>query len=534
MPEADSSPRQFQGPGRRAVRRGASGLCALALACALPWPATAEAPLSAIDWLSESVATPAVAAPAPPTPIDEPAVTDNALPQDVTVSVLGAPSLDALGLLSPRVTGLPAALWGAATLDQVLPALTTARTDGMPALQALLMTLLLSEADPPVDSVAGGALYMARIDKLLAMGALDQAAALIALAPEIDPALFRRSFDVALLTGDEDAGCAQMAANPALAPTLPARIFCLARGGDWNAAALTLETARALGQVSEDEDGLLSRFLDPALAEDLPQLTPPARMTPLDWRIYEAIGETFPTGTLPIAFAHAELLAPSGWKAQLEAAERLSRAGVVDPNLLAGLYSLKKPAASGGVWDRVAAFQALDAALAAGDAAAVSRALPITWAAMAQVELEIVLAAIFSERLAAIPLTGDASGVAFRLRLLSADYAEAAEVHVPADAREAFLAGLARGDLTGRPAWNSLGRAIAAAFETPTLSLETLSLITEARTGELLLRANERITSGVESDPAGVTEGLAILLRLGLADTARRVALQLMLLERRG
>ena len=68
--------------------------------------------------------------------------------------------------------------------------------------------------------------------------------------------------------------------------------------------------------------------------------------------------------------------------ASYEAVERLSRMGSVTPNLLLGLYTQQKPAASGGVWDRVAAFQALDAAITAKDQAQIEATLPKAWEKM--------------------------------------------------------------------------------------------------------------------------------------------------------
>ncbi len=105
-----------------------------------------------------------------------------------------------------------------------------------------------------------------------------------------------------------------MVESPGLAPTFPARIFCLARSGDWNAAALTLRTGQALGYITEAEEALLSRFLDPDLYEGEPPLPTPAPVTPLAWRMFEAIGEPLSTATLPMAFAHAELRPQAGWK----------------------------------------------------------------------------------------------------------------------------------------------------------------------------------------------------------------------------
>lgn len=494
-------------------------------------PARADAPLSAIDWLSQSIATPA-AEPAVP----EPEVSPGALPSDVTVSVLGGPSPDSAGVLAPQVTGLPRDLWGLGRTDEIAALIRAERIDALPALRDLILRVLLAEAEAPADAGGRGILLLARIDKLLEMGALDQVAALIEAAQSDDAQVFRRAFDVAMLTGTEDTACARLRDAPDLAPTFPARIFCLARSGDWNAAALSLRTGQALGQISEVEDALLSRFLDPDLYEGEPPLTPPQPVTPLAWRMLEAVGEGLPTLGLPLAFSHAELRDTAGWKAQVEAAERLSRAGVVSPNLLLGIYTARLPAASGGVWDRVDAFQRFDTALATGDAAQVAARLPLVWSRLSAAELEVPFAALFGEALIGLDLPPEAAALAFRVALLSPAYERAAVARVPADATEAFLAGLARGDLAGLTPPDSLARAIAPAFADPPPppAPDLAALAEERRTGEAILLAIDRIGRGVQGDMRGVTEGLALLRRLGLEDAARRTALELMLLERRG
>jgi hypothetical protein len=517
----------------------------LALAWLLsPVARAEEAPLSAIDWLSQSVtaprgsvaaSAPAAAAPAPSAKLDEPPVsTEGGLPEDVTVSVLDGPAPDGVGLLTPEVTGLPRALWGMGLTQEIAAAITAETTDILPMQQAFLLTLLLAEAEPPADAGGHGVLLLARIDKLLAMGALDQAEALIRATNTVTVDLFRRAFDVALLTGAEDEACEVMRGSPALAPTFPARIFCLARSGDWNAAALTLRTAQALGQVTDEEDALLSRFLDPEEYEEEQDLLPPARPTPLVWRMYEAVGETLPTGTLPVAFAHAELREQAGWKAQVEAAERLARAGAIAPNQLLGIYTERLPAASGGIWDRVEAFQRFDTALTSGDPGAVARTLPAAWARMVEAELEVPFARLFAERLLRLPLTGEAAALAFRVALLSPEYERAAQARTAADPTEAFLIGLARGSLQGVTPPDSMARAIAPAFLHADAFPEAESLLLQNRLGEALLLAIDRIARGVQGDLRGVTEGLALFRRVGLEEVARRTALELLLLERRG
>ena len=493
--------------------------------------AQAEAPLSAIDWLSQSVTTPA-ALPAPQP--EEPKVSTGALPQDVAVSSLDAPAPDAIGLLPPQVTGLPRSLWGLGRTDEIAALITAERTETLPALKSLLTAVLLAEAEAPADAAGRGTLLLARIDKLLDLGALGPAAALLDKAASVQPDLFRRTFDVALLTGTEDRACETMRANPELAPTFPARIFCLARSGDWNAAALTLRTAQALGFVTDEEDALLSRFLDPELYEDEPPLAKPARPTPLVWRMLEAVGEPLPTQSLPLAFAHAELRDTVGWKAQLEAAERLARAGAIQPEVLRRLYTDRKPAASGGVWDRVADVQELEAALTGANAVAVADLLPTLWDRMTVAELEVPFAELYAERLAVLNLPDDAAALVFRIGLLSASYERAARARVPKDATEAFLIGLALGSVEGLAPPDSLARAIAPAFRNPPGDPEFTALLAEGRLGETLLGAIDRINGGLQGMPGGVTAGLSVLAQTGMTDALRRTALELMLLERRG
>jgi hypothetical protein len=498
---------------------------------------TADGPLSAIDWLSQSVAAPAGGDTGGlAMAINEPPVAGqgSALPDPVLTTSLDAPSPDAVGLIAPAVSGLPADLWGAGLTRDIAMRLTASHAGDLPALRQLFLTILLAEAKAPVDAGGRGELLQVRIDKLLALGALEQAAALIQAAGAGTPDLFRRAFDVALLTGAEDRACVQMAETPDLAPTLPARIFCLARSGDWDTAALTLHTSEALGQVSADQASLLAGFLDPGLFDGAPPPHAPTPVTPLDWKIYEAIGEPLPTESLPIAFSYADLSPRAGWKAQIEAAERLTRAGTIPPNVILGLYTERDPAASGGVWDRVDAFQRFEAALASGDTDRIAQTLPMVWARMQEAELEVPFAVLFGKTLSQVPLEGEAAAIAYQVGLLSPSRDLVVRQHPSADQTDVFLAGLAAGDLTSLVAPNSLGRAIAEAFKTPIPSTEAQSFLDAARPGEALLVAIDNIARGVEGDLRGVTEGLSLLRLQGLEDVARRTALELMLLERRG
>ncbi len=500
-------------------------------------PAGAEAPLSAIDWLSQSVATP-IALPLPQVGLTEPPVTKGALPEDISVQRIDGPSDDAVGLLPGSVTGLPRDLWGPSPSELLVGLIRADTGDSLPALRGLLYTLLLAELAPPVDSDARGLLFLARVDRLLDFGALDQARALLDQVGADQPETFRRWFDVALLLGEEDRACATMRALPDVAPTYPARIFCLARGGDWTAAALTLQSARALGDISPEEEALLSRFLDPELFEGEPALPTPARPSPLVWRMLEAVGEPMATNALPLAFAHGDLRPTTGWKAQIEAAERLTRTGALPPNRLLGLYDARKAAASGGVWDRVAAVQAFDAAFVATDNAAVAATLPRVWDQMAGIGLQVAFAELYGEGLAKLPLTGAAADLAFRIGLLSPAY-EAVALAAPDAGTDpsgaaAFLAAVARGDPGKATPPEGIGTAIRDGFAGRDLPPALAALIAERRLGEAILRASAMIAGGAGGDLGRISDGLACLRAVGLEDVARRTSLQLLLLDQRG
>lgn len=316
---------------------------ALALAgCTAGSVAASETPLSAIDWLSRSIEVSTDRAPA------------SALPGPVTVEPLRAPP-EKIGYLSAKSIGLSDDLWLASQSTDLVALLGKMPEDLPLALRDALANLvaLNAPANDPDRSF-----LLARIDTLLALGRIDAAGRLIKTAGTEDPAVFRRSFDIALLSESEDLGCQVLQSHPELSPTYPARIFCLARLGDWSAAALTLGTAVALGEVTEDDAAILSRFLDDGEGDLLPPPKRPKTVTPLVFRMYEAIGEPLATRGLPLAFAHSDLRHHNGWKTRIEAGERLYRAGAISGQTMLELYIERDPAASGGVWDRARAVQA--------------------------------------------------------------------------------------------------------------------------------------------------------------------------------
>lgn len=497
--------------------------------------ATSDQPLSAIEWLKDPapihLSDPLqVALPTSP-------AAPGATPPAIEVTPLAQPRADAAGLLSPQSTGLPATLWRDSATDTLVSLLQRLPPDPLPALQSLYYTLLLAEAEPPLDAQGASRFLTARLAALRRLGAVDPALALAGQAGATDRSVFDPWFDLSLLAGTEEAACAALAADPALTQRYDTRVFCLARSGDWPTAALTLQTARALEAIEPRTATLLEAFLDPELIGATPQTAPTAgTMTPLLFRLYEAVGAPLPTANLPREYAMADLRGFSGWKAEIEAAERLTHSGALPANRLLGLYTDQSPAASGGVWDRAAGVQALETALEKADPDAVAKILPPLWQAMRREGLAVAFAALFADRLAALPLDGPTRRLAFQIALLSPDYETLGPDLAAADGAQfsdadLFLAALARGAPDPTLA-RSLGQqAVVAGFATTAPSRDHAELLEAGRLGQAILLAALQLDAAGPNATRDIEAGLATLRALGLEDTARRTALEILLLR---
>lgn len=530
-------------PRRRPLRESLTGWAALLTVAALPalaqTPAAQPAPLSAIDWLRNGLAMPEPGAwPLTPPPL----LTDSG--DEISVRPLDALQPEAVGLFAAARVGLPATLWGptpAATLAELIAGLPA---DMLPALRDLAHRLLLAEFNAPLpgaDPQTGPVFLLARVDKLVEFGALDQALALLDALDSDLPVLRRRRFEIALLLGDEDSACPGI-----LRPEPPigdpgGLVFCLARAGAWDAAVDLLDTAAEAGTIDPYRAHLLDLFLHGDEAEDEIALLPPPPGTPPDplaWRLREAVGEAMPATGMPVAFAHADLRGLVGWRSQIEAAERLARTGALTPNRLLGLYTERRAAASGGIWERVREIQRLDTALRDEDAEAAAAALLVAWPLIQAGELEVAMASLLAPTLAQLTLPGEAGALAFRIGLLSDQYETVAlaleSARATPDAR--FLAAVARGldPAEGGGAMpGDLAAAVARAFGTEGAMPDGMAeRLAEGRLGEEILRLLNRL--GGPGDPRALAEGLSALRALGLEDIARRTALESLLLERNG
>ncbi len=503
---------------------GRAAAIALALMPGAALAQQSERPLSAIEWLDQADGPQSV--PGRPA-LSEPPVAGQVSIPSVEMTQLADATSGAVGLLPPSVTGLPPSLWSGSDAAGLAALWRGAGQQPPPAIAALYHILLLAEAEPPTG--AEGAYLRTRVGMLRRFGAVEPALELLARAGKDTPETFPAWFDLALLSGSESEACSALQGTPGLMPDDGARIYCATLTGDWATAALMYDTGAALGTLKGTVAAVLGQFLDPEMAEEVEPPIPSAVPSPLEFRLFEAIGAPLQTRSLPVAFAMADLRGTIGWKAEIEAAERLTRAGALAPGRLMGLYTRQDASASGGVWDRVSAVQDLDAALARGAADAAGAALDEAWPLMRAEGLEVPFAQLFAGRLGAGAVPTRLRTLVFRLGMLTPDY-EAAAASAPGTAEAQFLASLARGRPDAALADSPAASMIAAAFDQPPEAApEHADLIRQGRLGEAILSAALQFDRA-DGDPGEMAGALRTLRSVGLEDMARRAALQALIL----
>jgi len=300
-------------------------------------------PLSAIDWLSETYAH------------DK---------KQIKPSTNLSPSLESP--LSIEKNELLQKSWGDSNSETLEKLISILDYDVNPKLLDLIYKILISEFGPTKGSISSESLLLARVDKLIEFGAIEQAQTLLESADPNSSLIFERWFNLSLITYTEESTCDKLLNNPSISSNYKIRIFCLARAGNWRSAETTLHASLALNLISAEDYMLLLKFLTP---ENLPEhviFTPIGLPTFLQYRILEAIGEKILGETLPNSFAHFELSQNSEWKGRILASERLLRTGALPFSELLRVYQERQLSKSGGVWERVKLVDQLEKILIQG------------------------------------------------------------------------------------------------------------------------------------------------------------------------
>jgi hypothetical protein len=261
-------------------------------------------------------------------------------PGGFAVEGLAAPEVDAIGLDA----GFGPDLWQGSDPGLVLKLIRNLPiATQSPPLRELTRRLLITGTNLPIEP--SGSLLEARVARLIAMGAIEDAALLMGQLPatDQDSALTRAAADVALLQGDDERACG-LAQDVAPASPVPywAKLtaYCRLRSGDIDGGRLAVELLREAGgpedaafleladvMASGRSGGVLAGLGQPS-ALDIAMLRSAALPLP-----HAALAD--PSPALLAAIVATPALAPD---AGLELAERAFTAGVLSAEGLAARY----------------------------------------------------------------------------------------------------------------------------------------------------------------------------------------------------
>lgn len=492
----------------------------------LPQFTSAETPLSAIDWLNQLRSKSENSIKRQDNSRRETANSSNVDLPNIEVSNLSEIRIDAVGLLPPSVTGLPLTIWRDSTTADLNRLLDDITISSNPVIQSLLFRLLLAEGYAPYDSDDSFSFFLSRINKLVEYGAVEPALALLKRAAPLPAQLVPSLFELSMLSEEMSPACDQVLQLGGSYPEYGARIYCHARKGDWLTAQLMLETTAALGTIDLRQEALFHLFLetyahDPIIA----QLPPPSATTFLEFRLYEAIGEPISPSNLPRKFSVSDLSGDHGWKAQLEAAEKLKTSGALADNRFLGIFTSRKPSASGGIWDRVSLIQKFDDAVKQDSILLAKAALQELSYSRNFVTLAGPVSRLFSRKLILFQLENPEMILANRLALLTPNYEMAAYQLKSLSEQNEIEIATATGNFSTFKPKTALEQTIYDGFVHPRIPYAIKTLLEKGKLGEVILTAIIQFHKGEVGDLQDMMDALSTLRLIGLEDTARRAIL---------
>ena len=304
-------------------------------------------------------------------------------------------------------------------------------------------------------------------------------------------------------------------------------IYCYARKGDWLTAHLILKTEEVLGELSIHEVTLLEKYLEVDFDVDLNALLPPPELiTPLEYRLYEAIGEPIPAEYLPIKYSQSDLSGENGWRAQVIAAERLSSTGAIPENQILGIYTNRSPGVSGGMWERVRVVKDLDTALDREEN--FEKYFQEAWKVFKQADQLTVFAKLFALRVFEKNLTPKSREIAANLLLMTNNFMITDGYWDSSDIRF----GLTTGDFSQVKVSNETEKIILKVFTDPNMPFLVEQKLNQGKLGEVILNALLQFEMGIEGNLSDFSESLSTLNLIGLNTPARRAALTHLVLRK--
>ena len=322
---------------------------------------------------------------------------------EIERSLLEVSNLNSVGIIPTNITGIDPNIWfgiDETILYQKFKSLSNLRFHSA---QTFLKRILISETNPPI-SVPGfrqtGKFYLlAKLDKLIKLGALDEAETAILQVPRNSRDLFERWAKIAFLTGRLTKLCETLKKNPGLTKELSIRIMCLVNQNDWNAAALTLSTAANLKLLNSNREKLLIYYLNPDLLSIKDLSWESQTLDEIDNFILRSAREPLTKETNKPE--HKYLAFKNGLETfeLVPVAEALAIQKSLNISSLFDIYRNSSIKGGNGFWQRVIAIKNLDLTLNRDNDKSVSIALNHTIKTMHSANLLSLFAVEYADRL---------------------------------------------------------------------------------------------------------------------------------------
>jgi len=287
---------------------------------------------------------------AEPTAPDEPAAADaeTADTPGIMVQDLGQVDADSVGTMDAAAGGLGLDMW-LETPRALIERLLADLPDGMrsPAMRDLARRVLLSTAvipRPSTRDAAATSLIGMRVQHLMDMGLIEDATALIAIAPgrDTDPALLRARVNARLMAFDLAGACSSGEGQADLADDpfwQKVQIFCSAVEGNVGAAQLG---AAVLEETDPEPDAVFFSLIDRLTGDPSADITSLPEPDPLQLAMMRTARLELPADVLTTrtpALLRTVGVSPNAPLAlRLEAAEEAAAVGAISPSLLAEIY----------------------------------------------------------------------------------------------------------------------------------------------------------------------------------------------------